>query len=31
MGSQGSHPEEKKAATEYVNDLYAKIAEDIDN
>lgn len=30
MSSQGSFPEEKKAAKEYVNDLYDKITKDID-
>ncbi|CAD8203393.1 unnamed protein product [Paramecium pentaurelia] len=29
--SQGSYPEEKKAAKEYVNDLYDKITKDIDD
>ncbi|CAD8105668.1 unnamed protein product [Paramecium sonneborni] len=31
VSSQGSHPEEKKAAKEYVNDLYDKITKDIDD
>ena len=30
ISSQGSYPEEKKAAKEYVNDLYDKITKDID-
>ncbi|CAD8106898.1 unnamed protein product [Paramecium primaurelia] len=30
-GSQASHPEEKKAAKDYINELYQKVEQDIDD